>query len=94
MSKDQQSGDVTLRTNDGKVRWLAAKGCWEVTWKWLDEEKPRKVGHGVGEYSRKKLIEQQETLFCSEVDSWISKGWLVAILFFGWGLGGDREEVL
>ena len=77
VSEDQQSGNVTLRTNDGEVRWLAAKGCWEVAWKWLDEEKPRKVGHGVGEYSRKKLTEQQETLFCSEVDSWISKGWLV-----------------
>ena len=70
-------GNVTLATDDGQVCWDAARKRWELTWKWQSGSEPQSpVGCGIGEYSRSKLTDEQETLFQQEVRTWIDNGWL------------------
>jgi len=69
-------GQVTLSTDDGSVHWDPKKGYWELSWRWLDEEPTKPIGPGLGEYSRKKLSEDQEALFQSELELWKERGWL------------------
>ena len=76
--EDAVTGDVTLTTDDGEIRWLAEDKKWEVAWKWSSEKEPQgQVGPNISEYSRSKLTSDQEESFCREVDSWVEKGWLI-----------------
>lgn len=71
-------GDVLLSTPDGEARWDSANRRWVMSWKWKDGCPPAvPVGSGIGEYSRSGLTSDQEHLFATEVESWISQGWLV-----------------
>ena len=72
------SGNVTLTTDDGSVRWIADEKRWEVTWQWSSGAVPTTtISSGVGAYSRSKLSAEEEKHFCSEVESWIANGWLI-----------------
>ena len=75
--EDATSGNVTLTTDDGSVRWIADEKRWEVTWQWSSGAVPTTtISSGVGSYSRSKLS-AEEKHFCSEVESWIANGWLI-----------------
>ena len=70
--------NIILRANDGEVKWHADKRYWSLKWLWKGDVEPcGPIGPSIGEYSRKKLTEEQEKQFCSEVAKWIEEGWLV-----------------
>ena len=73
----ESNGDVLLTASDGEVRWCAEAEYWELRWAWKCNPPCEPLGHGVGEYSRAKLTDQQELLFQAEVDQWIENEWLV-----------------
>ena len=77
-SVQQQSGGVTLRSDDLQVTWSESKAQWEASWTWKDGVAPSQpLGTGVGEYSRKKLSPQMEEKFQAEIEMWRDNAWLV-----------------
>ena len=74
---EEPCGSVTLRANDGSVRWEASEKRWVLSWNWKDGPPDRPLGPGIGEYPRKKLTADQERLFQEEVEGWIQRGWQV-----------------
>ena len=78
VARSSDSGNITLRSSNGEVTWLAAEKHWQMSWCWLSDQPPvTPIGSGVGEYSRDKLTEHQEQLFRDEVQLWIAKGFLI-----------------
>ena len=74
----EEGDNVTLRVDDGEIKWLADEHRWMATWNWLGGQEPQStIGSNIGEYSRKQLSEDQEMKFCTAVDEWVSNGWLV-----------------
>ncbi|XP_065196213.1 uncharacterized protein LOC135827687 [Sycon ciliatum] len=74
----EENGVVRLDMSDGTATFNPADGYWEIAWRWSAGNPPKdRVGSGLGEYSRKKLSEEQEQLFRAEVQMWIDQGWLV-----------------
>ncbi|XP_065195653.1 uncharacterized protein LOC135827058 [Sycon ciliatum] len=75
---ETHGNDVILKVDDGEMRWMSAEKRWEVKWVWKSGEEPNgRVGPGISEYPRKKITAAEETQFCSAVDEWIERGWLV-----------------
>ena len=72
-----EKDDVVLRVYDGEVRWIANEQYWQARWQWKDAVPSGTIGHGIGEYSRKQLTAEQDSLFCDEVEKWITEGWLI-----------------
>ena len=72
-----ESDDVVLKVDDGEVRWMAKEQYWQARWQWKDTVPSGTIGHGIGEYSRKQLTAEQESLFCDEIEKWITEGWLI-----------------
>ena len=69
---------VLLKTDDGEAMFDKKNGVWEVGWKWKSGEPPTSaVGSGIGEYSRKRLADDQEAKFRDEIAMWIDNEWLV-----------------
>ena len=75
----RQDGDkVTLAMSDCEVAFDAEEGFWEVSWRWQDGAAPTfPLGSGIGEYSRQKLSDDQESKFVQEVQNWVNQKWLV-----------------
>ncbi|XP_065177095.1 uncharacterized protein LOC135806835 [Sycon ciliatum] len=70
--------DIILTSDDGSVRWDATQRCWTLNWQWRDGKPPHApVGHGIGEYSRSKLTDEEERKFGAEIQGWIDAGWMV-----------------
>ena len=77
--EDATAGNVMLATDDGSVCWIADDKRWEVTWQWSSGVAPATtIDSGVCVYLCSKFsAEEEEKHFCSEVESWIAKGWLI-----------------
>lgn len=75
---EKKGDDVFLTMADGEAAYSAKDGCWTVRWNWKEHTAPAKrIGGGVGEYSRQKLSAVQEAKFHSEMEMWMKEGWLV-----------------
>ena len=71
---------MLLKTGDGEAMFDKKNGVWEVGWKWKSGEPPTSaVGSGIGEYSRKRLADDQEAKFRDEIAMWIDNEWLGAV---------------
>ena len=63
---------------DIRATWDAANGHRQAEWTWKDGIPPTSpLGSGIGEYPRTKLTDQEESLFESEVQTWLENEWLV-----------------
>ena len=78
VSVAQDDGHVTLTKNDSEAVFDKEKGFWTVRWKWAEGEAPiYPIGTGIGEYSKRRLPEEQEAKFRQEIAMWVKKGWFV-----------------
>ena len=69
--------DVYIDLDDARVCWKSDPGYWEVQWKWSDGKAPEQLGSGIGQYSLSRLTEEQLQQYSSEIETWISEGWLI-----------------
>ena len=71
----KDNGDVTLKTDDGIVRWDAGGSFGELSWVWKESgEHTTTISSGMGEYPRTKLSAEQEELFAEEIQNWPDNG--------------------
>ena len=71
------NGDVTHSTSDLSVSWNASAKKRAPSWERVDGEPMKSVGSGIGKYPRTKLSDEQQEIFSSEVEKWLSNRWLV-----------------
>ena len=69
---------VTLKAEDGELRWDNDKQHWTLHWQWRDGQAPTSpIGSGIGQYARHNLSDKQESQFCDEMDAWVENGYLI-----------------
>ena len=71
----KDNSDVTLKTDDGIVRWDAGGSFGVLSWVWKESgEHTTTISSGLGEYPRTKLSANQEELFAEEIQNWPDNG--------------------